>query len=458
MPIRERPGIGPYLAEDRLGDWDGIIGWRLDRLFRSQLDFLLWVRDIGDKHGKVIIDTEDGTDTSTPAGRRTLNDRAQAADYERQRMAERRSRAARRIRQESRYGGGLVPFGLKKQRSEVGWTLVECKPYADEVRSIVERILKGESANAIVMDMNKRRVPTSRDAQRILEGKEPTGAVWATNSLLRYLRSPTLKGYVLNYPKKGETGQPKIVYGRDGLPIRRVAILDDQTWADLQQAIRVPGEGRKTGRRTNVATKLLGIAVCEECGGSLHSEKKGGRRSNAAGKEIEPIKRRYYGCANRHYRGCTARLIPMDELDASIEPWMTTGSSEGGAFGDNEIVMVGRARTSKREARMTEITDAMRDLALDDPSYDEKHAALRAEWNRLRTQEPEEEEPVEKPTGMLLKDYWPTLSDEEKRLHLLTTGFKFRAWRDEDGKVHAYPSGGDPARIIGALTRVMADD
>ncbi len=93
-PMADRPGIGPFLAEDRLGDWDGIIGYRMDRLFRNQLDFLLWVRDLGDVHGKVVIDVEDGTDTSTPAGRRTLNDRVQAADYERQRMVERRSKAA----------------------------------------------------------------------------------------------------------------------------------------------------------------------------------------------------------------------------------------------------------------------------------------------------------------------------------------------------------------------------
>src|SRR5260221_11291312 len=30
-PIRERPGVGPWLAEERLGEGDGIITYRLDR-------------------------------------------------------------------------------------------------------------------------------------------------------------------------------------------------------------------------------------------------------------------------------------------------------------------------------------------------------------------------------------------------------------------------------------------
>src|SRR5260370_27726945 len=34
-PILERPGVGPWLAEERLGEWAGIITYRLDRPFSS---------------------------------------------------------------------------------------------------------------------------------------------------------------------------------------------------------------------------------------------------------------------------------------------------------------------------------------------------------------------------------------------------------------------------------------
>jgi len=425
-PMADRPGIGPFLAEDRLGDWDGIIGYRMDRLFRNQLDFLLWVRDLGDVHGKVVIDVEDGTDTSTPAGRRTLNDRVQAADYERQRMVERRSKAAKRIRLDGRYGGGPIPFGLKRQRTEDGWVLVEHKPYADEARDIARRIIAGESANSIVLDMNKRGVPTSRNAQRIIEGNEPTDALWAASALLRYLRSPSLKGYVLNYPKKGQTGKPTIVYGRDGLPVRRTAILDDSTWQAVQDVIKNAGDGRATGRRSNAATLLLGVAKCAECGGSLHSD----QRSKPGGK-------RYYGCQNMHYRGCKARLIPMDDLDNRVNYAMMF------VWRDVDVIEVKRGHGNERERQLRAIGEAIVDLTTDRymrgiirPNYDELLASLQAEESRLRSEPPPPSEEKEIPTGETLGELYDRLTLAGRRTLMQQMGFTFRVSRDADNQLN----------------------
>jgi site-specific DNA recombinase len=424
--MAHRPGIGPFLAEERLGDWDGIIGYRMDRLFRNQLDYLLWVRDLGDVHGKVVIDVEDGTDTSTPAGRRTLNDRVQAADYERQRMIERRSKAAKRIRLDGRYGGGPIPFGLKRQRIEGGWILVEHKPYADEARDIARRIIAGESANSIVLDMNKRSIPTSRNAQRIIEGKEPTDALWAASALLRYLRSPALKGYVLNYPKKGETGKPTIVYGRDGFPVRRTAILDGATWQAVQDVIKNAGDGRVTGRRSNAATMMLGVAKCGECGGSLHSD----QRSKPGGK-------RYYGCQNRHYKGCKARVIPMVQLDDFVS----------GIFlddvGDQPVIEIKRGHGNQREQKLAEIGQAIIDLNEDQfmrgiirPNFDEMIASLRAEHDRVRTMppEPSHEDPV--PTGETIGHLWQRLDTQGRRAFLQGIGLRWFVLRDGSDRLH----------------------
>ena len=67
-PIRERPGLGPWLAPDRIASWDAIIADEADRLSRDMLDYLQFARDMA-KLGKVIIDISDGTDTSTERGR-----------------------------------------------------------------------------------------------------------------------------------------------------------------------------------------------------------------------------------------------------------------------------------------------------------------------------------------------------------------------------------------------------
>ena len=44
----ERPGLGPWLQEDRLNMWDAIIVAKLDRLTRSLFDFVASSR--GSKH------------------------------------------------------------------------------------------------------------------------------------------------------------------------------------------------------------------------------------------------------------------------------------------------------------------------------------------------------------------------------------------------------------------------
>ena len=37
-PIRERPGVGPWFK--RLDEWDGLLGYSIDRMFRNHYDFV----------------------------------------------------------------------------------------------------------------------------------------------------------------------------------------------------------------------------------------------------------------------------------------------------------------------------------------------------------------------------------------------------------------------------------
>ncbi len=175
---------------------------------------------------------------------------------------------------------------------EYAYWLVEHPAYIVEARAFIERIIGGESANRVCLDLNARHVPTSLDAQRIIQGKPPRGRVWSTNQLLHYLRSPSLKGYVLYYPmlprvpgqKNLCTGPEKSLTGR--CFARSVhGIIEGDKWDELQEVIGKRGEGRKTGRRVNATTLLLRIALCGLCGGAYHSEPR--------------VKRFYYACERR---------------------------------------------------------------------------------------------------------------------------------------------------------------
>ena len=440
IPIAEREGIGVWLQPERLGDWDGIIGHRLDRLFRDQLDYLLFVRDLGEEYGKFVIDAEDGIDSSTDAGRRILNSRSEVGQYERERIARNRARAAREIREEGRWNGGAVPFGYRKVEirdedtgKRTGWTLEIHEPYAVEVRDWVDRILAGASVNSIVQRINGR-VPTSRDAQRILSGQRSQGSLWQVSSLLAYLRSPVLKGYVLYHPmlarqtgkKRRYSAAPEVVRGADGLPLRRPAILDDETWDDLQQVLGKIGEGRAS-HHYGAQTLLLGVAFCDECSSKLYRAGNPDRRV-----------RYYYECSGRRYRGCKAGRIPEDELDEIILVAM-----ENPAIKDSSVKEIRRVQTNERERRLHEVGQAITDLTearymrgIERPDYDDVLAGLQQEHARLRTLPPEPSQEREVETGVTTGQLWARLDKPGRRAFLLGSGLRLYVRRDDDNSLH----------------------
>src|SRR6516165_7926647 len=111
VPIRERPEIGPWLTPEHLADWDGIAFSKIDRGFRDHYDFITFVHDFCEPHGKIVISTGEGIDTSTDMGKFMLGMLVQFAEWELTRMKKRRSEAAVRLRNDARWGGGTVSFG-----------------------------------------------------------------------------------------------------------------------------------------------------------------------------------------------------------------------------------------------------------------------------------------------------------------------------------------------------------
>jgi DNA invertase Pin-like site-specific DNA recombinase len=433
MPMRERPGVGPWLEDDRLGEWDGIIGARLDRLFRSQLDFLLWVRDFCIAKGKIIIDVEGDIDTSTPQGIRTLNDRAQRADYERQRIAENRSKAQKRIRLDGRYSGGPIPFGYMKKKvlldedeESYGYILIPHPEYSTYLIEIVNRILAGESANSICNDFNRRGIPTSFDAQRIMNGRKSRGGKWQSNQMLKMLRSPALKGVVLEYVKKGaKWSEPVPRLGRNGMPVMRDALISEDTWNELQEIIGKPND--HSHYRINAITLQLGVAFCLDCGRKYQGTTKTNRTRTQ--------ERHYYACAGIRVGECKARFIPIEKLDAALEAFMASI----GHFDDFDTK---RASTgANRERRIKEIGEQIVNLTTERfvqgvmrPDYDTMMESLQTEQNRVRLEPEPELEPERIKTGKTVQQAWNERDIQEKRRWLVKHGIKVYAKRHPDDR------------------------
>ena len=144
VPIRDRPDVGPWLTEEHLGDWDGLMGYKLDRLFRNHYDFVTFYHEVCERHGKVIISTGEGIDTSTRMGRFMAGMLVQFAEWELDRMSEHHADARRRLVFQAFWNGGVVPFGYMPVKAGDHFKLVPPQN-AETVREMAAWLISANS-------------------------------------------------------------------------------------------------------------------------------------------------------------------------------------------------------------------------------------------------------------------------------------------------------------------------
>src|SRR5207247_7838548 len=135
----------------------------LDRLTRSLFDFADLVRWL-DKNGKILISVSEGIDMSKPAGRMIANVLVAFAQFELERMGERRREAAVKLRAVGRMGSGRPAYGY--MRKEGDDRIRQNPDNAPIVRRIVNEVIDG--------------LPMSDIAERLTaDGVQSTyGSIW----------------------------------------------------------------------------------------------------------------------------------------------------------------------------------------------------------------------------------------------------------------------------------------
>lgn len=189
----ERPGLGPWLQEDRLGMWDAICVAKLDRLTRSLFDFVTLTSWL-EAQGKTLVCLDPMLDLSTPAGRASASITATFAQFERETIAARVRDAWHKLRKSGKYGGGQVPFGYRPVKLDKGWGYEPDSAYAPIVAEIFERYVGYKSLGSITRWLNETGLPTPWNASRIRNGKPPKDAKWKSTSVRKILASPAMLG------------------------------------------------------------------------------------------------------------------------------------------------------------------------------------------------------------------------------------------------------------------------
>jgi DNA invertase Pin-like site-specific DNA recombinase len=405
-PIRERPGIGPWFK--RLDEWDGLLGYSIDRMFRNHYDFVTTWHDIFEPNGKKLIAVSEDIDMTTEAGELFAHMRVLFAQAELRKMRERNSRKAKKLITSGYANGGRssMHWGYMVQKSGDHSVLVPDPDVVPIVRQAVDEILAGTSARQVALRV----------------GTDPS-------TFVRRLRSPELKGWV--------TFKGEVVRDADGLPMlmRGEPVIGEAKWNRLQARLDAKAHGIGVPKD---ATPWLHVIYCQPCGRELYLARTQVNRVSGV------RERKYY--RHKDASKCSTHVNGY-RLEAQIEPLILR------TFDGMYIPEVVREPAVSHADELARIEQSIRDLedkfvtsGGDVGRLARLTSDLAARAHALRAEEHPARTDIEM-TDELFTDRWASLTADAERGALL---------RSMGVRLYATPTGNSDAKL--ALRQVRNGD
>jgi site-specific DNA recombinase len=306
-----RPGYERVWELVRAEQVDHVIAWQSSRLMRSRKDRAEVINTFGKHNVDVIAVKGPSLDLRSAYGR-GLADMMTAFDsMEGEVKAERVSAAIADLARRGK-SWGYVPYGWDRVGRGVHAQHVVNEHEAAIVRELVDRLLAGESLNALYRDINARdepapgycqwmKIPAQVREQRQAKGRKPPTRCWA-KSTVRTLVLRDANVAIRRYRKRDNGGTE--------MPGDWEPIVERSKHDRVVALLSTPGRRSHSGPRPGARKHLLtqGIGRCGVCGDILRVARRSGRRGNG---DI------IYLCNGP--RGCTGRLKePVDNLVAGL--------------------------------------------------------------------------------------------------------------------------------------------
>jgi Recombinase len=286
---------------------------------------------------------------------------------------------------------GNSPCECKNDRK----VLVPHTENADITREMARLAIEGESYAGIARWLNDKGVPTSNSTS--LYG-------WVPEMVKLILTSETLIG--------------KRRHGEGRTLMTFEPIFDRGEWNRLQAALQA--KSRRKGAVRKEPAMLTGIAYCAKCFGIMHY------RSMPSHWNTDYVWRGYRCDGKPNSPSRCKNMFPSADLEQAVdfqfthpEFWEVAGREictvtfEGGSDHDQEIQAV--------EDRIDEIDWR------NDPDAVEKAAALKGKLQELLAADGESPTETRSGTGIIVADYWRTLSGPAKRRYMLAAEVKVLA-------------------------------
>ncbi|MFE5589541.1 recombinase family protein [Streptomyces sp. NPDC056549] len=316
----DRPELGEWLRY-RSHEFDGIIWARLDRAVRSMADMADLGRWAKEHRKRLVFAVGPGggrleLDMASPVSELIMMVLAFAAQMEAQAIQERTAGAAAYMRNMGRWPGGRVPYGYVPSRKvfadgNEGWWLSLHEETAHIRRQMVARaIVGGESGtySAITrwLQVNELITPANHRAQVANPPREmDPESKWNVTSVRELLRDQIMRGWSC-------ADDGTVIRTDDGSPVLCAdALLDDDTWYELRDALRFLTMPSSPPRRAD-AHPLLGVIVCGVCEANMHHN---WYRHSGTGEQ-----RHTYRCVGKtHESGIKGQTILQEHVDTWVE-------------------------------------------------------------------------------------------------------------------------------------------
>jgi site-specific DNA recombinase len=247
IPLHERPEGRRLLEDARLGKFDVVLVYKLDRLGRTLL-VIVDAHDRLQEAGVALRSATEPIDTSNPSGRLIFQMLASFAEYERETIRERTQAGQRRAFKNGRQMGA-IPYGYDIAQDN---SFVVVEEEACLVRQIIANIAAGATLYSEAKRLNDEGEPSPGHRYRGKPRKH--GAGWGHTTIREIVQQRAYAG----------THVVKINGGAESIE-RPVPVIIDL--ALRQKAIaRLEENKRYAGGRPHRNYLLSGLVECAHCG------------------------------------------------------------------------------------------------------------------------------------------------------------------------------------------------
>lgn len=279
----DRPGLAQALAEARLGIYQTLVVFKVDRLARSTGGLARVLEEL-ERAGVAFRSVSEPFDTATAAGRMMVQMLGVFAEFEREMIVERTKMGLAKKASKGEWTGGTPPYGYRYDID--ARVLVPVPEEARLVRRIFELYAERGMGSTQISNWLHDSARTTKRASR-----------WAPTRVLEILRNPT---YVGSLPFRGQ------VYEAAHEPI-----VERELYEKAQAVLAERGESTWERLTTPSDYILSGLVFCSRCG-----ERFLGTAAHGHGGDY-----RYYTCGTRQRKGtarCDQQRIPADKLEEGI--------------------------------------------------------------------------------------------------------------------------------------------